>query len=80
MLLEIFTQFFAHAAEKPNTIPHFFTDAAEICTLFRMHPHRMEHFPYPYLWSTIPHEFHTVWDMKKPWYPLLSHNNDRLER
>jgi hypothetical protein len=69
MLLEIFTQFFAHAAEKPHAFSTFSTHAAEIRTLFRMHPHRMEHFPHPYLWSTFPHESHTVWNMKKAWYP-----------
>src|SRR5919112_878199 len=34
---------FSHMLRK---FAHFFTHAAEICTLFRMHPHR-EHSPHP---------------------------------
>ena len=50
---------------------HFFIHAAEIRTLFRMHPHR-EHFPHLYLWSTFPHESNTVWNMKKPRNPTIT--------
>ena len=63
--------FHAISRDVIRNFTHFFTHAAEIRTLFRMHPHRMEHIPHPYLWSTFPHKFHTVWNMKKPWYPPI---------
>jgi hypothetical protein len=57
---------FSHMLRK---FAHLSTHAAEIRTLFRMHPHCMEYFLHPYEYEKA---------LVSSYY--LSHNNDRLER
>ena len=60
-----------HAISR-DAIRNFHTLFHTCCGNSHTVPHAStpyEHFPHPYLWSTFPHEFHTVWNMKKPWYP-----------